>query len=1191
MKRIVYGIFVLHVSALTALGALNAIDGGGGWGAIGTTEPYVGELVTEDDTLEKIEAVWNATHFYSLGGNGRLDIMSATEDTYLYLNNANNAQTYASGFTDLYLVATNGGSITANTGLSISGGDNFTILGGTYRPANTRKDASAAVISVSDTVLLYNTSIIGQASGNRGLADVLTISADTLIVDNDTEDEVFYGNSSSARTMTISVIPAGGEYNVSGAYLTGVRNSGSEGLTFSGSSMYTTNMNAVGGYGNTRTWNSGRYGTTLAATDGTGGIGADITAQTIRMSEGIAVGGQGLNQILNYVDQSGSMTTTGGDGIVITSANDLEISDLLAGGGFAGTATTTEADMTSLTATAGHAMRVTTISTNANVTGSFYGGYGNEVTVDGNIGNITVTPGAGILSQGSGINLDAELFGGYAGDIVIATNAKAIVASGGNGGSGIFRIAGGEFEGGDGATIYVGGSATSATANGGNALRTTGTSSISDGIFYGGDGGRIDIGSVNGTINALGGSGVYVASGTTTISGGTFNGGFGGSCALSNVTVNGGSGAYAAGGTLNITGGTFNGGYAGGAHSDNSTMEDGRGVSAVNASVTLDGETAVINDGLYFETTAGTKTLSLLSGTINGDIEITGTGTASLIVSNQVSAGAVNVTDGTGEVQLGSWQDAAFFDEVNIDKGSLSFVNDFALLSPDARFTINGTNSSLNFADGALLYGAKINANEATLSAGDDVVLTDGAYIGIDYGNPVYASSNRFVITGGDLVVSNSTFAARGTSSRTSGSLQLAQADNVDLEDGVLDVDFGWLTKISNISTNSGITADWEYDSLESRSSTSLAGITAELLAMADGVITNFSEADFAALNGDGETKGTRGIRYSLSQSSDIAATAFQVNRGIAGQLATRTSTFRAQNGFASTKAAPAGVAGPTEEKGLQGWIRAYTIQGDRAQDGTFAGYDSTVLGTVGGIDKSFGNLLVGLSGGFGRSEINASSTYKTESDNYHGSIYSTIAGNSVFVDLAVNYTEMKVDEESSTTFGSTGSFDATALSGYIGAGKIFKSANGITFTPEASMLASLYEQEAYIRDDNLIGEMAVDAYDEMSYLGSIGASISSIHTIEVLSQGIAVSPELRLHWQHEFNPDLDDGSYTLVSNPTISQALDMRAREEDFVRVGLGLDLWHWRYEDTKFEIDYDGLFSGDSDQHTISGKIAVQF
>ncbi len=295
-------------------------------------------------------------------------------------------------------------------------------------------------------------------------------------------------------------------------------------------------------------------------------------------------------------------------------------------------------------------------------------------------------------------------------------------------------------------------------------------------------------------------------------------------------------------------------------------------------------------------------------------------------------------------------------------------------------------------------------------------------------------------------------------------------------------------------------------------------------------------------------------------------------------------------NGFASTQPRfdkPAGAAGPnaTEENTLQGWVRAYGSVGNRDSDNNFAAYDSDTWGSVIGIDKSFGNLLIGIAGGYAQSEIDAGSAYFADIKTYHGSIYSTIGGESLYIDLAATYGHSDTKEKSDLSPSSQ--FDSDIYSAYIGIGKGFDIKEKISLTPEVTFLASFYEQQAYDRT-GLLGTSNIDSYDTQSYMGTVGINLATIHQLDWLSQDFACIPEIRAHWLHDFNADPDEYTYSLSGTP---YTFGVRPREENLFRLGCGFDMWSWKHQNAKFEVDYDGLFSAGYTEHVISGKMTYLF
>jgi hypothetical protein len=740
-----------------------------------------------------------------------------------------------------------------------------------------------------------------------------------------------------------------------------------------------------------------------------------------------------------------------------------------------------------------------------------------------------------------------------------------------------------------------------------NGWTETGHSTVVSGLTASGaQGGIAFVQGSNSFADASGGHGLYATDTVVVIEAGEFSGGNGGNAKVSTedsinqANANGGSGVYVIGDQLTINGGTFNGGDAGSATGPNAMAMAGRGIWSEGSGVTINdatGTNTVVNDGIYFENSG--RALTINGGTINGEILFNGNGTSTFNASsNAVSSGTIVQNGGTVNVTLSEPGASSFFKNVQID-GKMDFGGDFTSAS-GSTFTLANSASEVEFNSLTLVANSRIQAGYGLVDiTGGNLVAADGSNLSFSYDG--LTGNNGRATVSGSLILTNENSSAlisiAGAAATTNGSVQLVTAGtptifgaNSNKVDEVVRANLGWLTK-SDIDSSAGITVDFDYNSLTNSAALADFG---DLLPVFDDALTSsnsIASGMFYDVNRLGEENGAKLIRYSESQLPDVADSAFQTQLQVAEQISARGTEFRSLNGFASTKpsfgaqAAPTGAAGPeADERSMQGWIRAYGAVGNRDKQGNFTDYDSTVFGSVIGIDKSFGNILIGLAGGLGVADIDASDTYQADVTTYHGSIYSTLGGESIFVDLALTYGAMNTETKNVIT---EDEFDSYTVSGYIGAGQSFNTGDSVKITPEASLLVSYYSQEDYNRAG--LTQKTIQEYDEWSYLGALGVNMASQHQIDWLNRGFALIPEIRAHWLHEFNSDLDDFSYIIDGGGTAT--FGVRPRDEDLFKLGLGFDIWNWRYQHTKFEVDYDGLFSDTYTEHIFSGKITAQF
>ncbi|MDF7825075.1 autotransporter domain-containing protein [Pontiellaceae bacterium B12227] len=821
--------------------------------------------------------------------------------------------------------------------------------------------------------------------------------------------------------------------------------------------------------------------------------------------------------------------------------------------------------------------------------GNFVGGVAGSGLSSGEESTVRTFGGHGAAIQGGGANnlLGGSYYGGVSGSATVTPVGRYSITN---------------------AYEYTTISPTAANSQGyahgasGIYLYNTGKTIVDITEAYGTRGGTASIAGSNSYANASGGNGLYAYSTDVDIKGGQFYGSDGGAATASAGTAEayGGAGVYVDEGDLAISGGEFIGGKGGSANGLTTGNTGNIGVMVRDGSLTIntnDTETLITGDVVLNNT--GTESLSITGGEISGDIYKLGAGLANVSVgTNATYSGSFLQQEGDSAVSLSNEAESKFFTDVEITDGSMTFSGARVLIADNASFTLGGASNKLDFgtAGAAIGKNASISAgynqviSGSDLDLGEDSVLSfnfdslTGVAGGLDVTGTLYATNkNARIRAAGISAVPEDTFLVA-----KAGTVVGISASNVY---DVVEVDFGWLTQndTNALSLAGGITVGYKYNSL---TNTTLADL-GTILTNVDNTIIGLTNTEFFALNSLGEDNGDKLFRFSLSQIPDVSERSFQVSQQLNEQIAARGTEFRSMNGFASSKpkfsTSPTGVAGPQneleEEKTMQGWVRAYGGTGSKDKTGSFAEYDTTSWGSVIGIDKSFGNLLIGLAGGYARTDLDAGTAYNADVDTYHGSVYSTFGGEDLFVDVALTYGWSSTDENNGM---SDASFDSSLYSAYIGAGYALDLGEKIALTPEASLLASYYDQEAYKRDMGSLGTGEIRDYDTTSFLGSIGVNLATQHQLDWLNRGIAYIPEVRAHYIHEFNADPDKFTYDLGG---AAGTFAVRTRDEHLFRFGFGFDLWSWKYQNTKFEIDYDLLTSDTYFEQIVSGKATWRF
>ncbi len=809
------------------------------------------------------------------------------------------------------------------------------------------------------------------------------------------------------------------------------------------------------------------------------------------------------------------------------------------------------------------------------------------------------TGGNGLFVAGSATISDATMYGGRAGEAqvisveVINSDATDLIESAENG---------------------------TALAGGGNGLRASSTVTLTDVYAYGAAGGFATANDIGSYADASGGNGFLGTGGT--ITGGHFEGSrggaarsnngeayaFGGSGVLStgDLTVNGnatfvgatggtvngnkvadGAGIKMLGGILTINGGTFIGSGKETLVADNAALW----IEDATLNITSDSDVSVDGNIIFY----GNSTATINAGMITGDMRKLGNGTLALGVStNAYFSGSFQQEAGTTTVTLSNIDEGKFFSDIDITDGDLTFTGTALTTAEGATIAMGGSSNTLSVAGATFSKGTSLELGYNLLNSTSDLTLEENSSITIMF-NPINGQTGTVKVAGTFFAEAGSLYQANGYADTATGSIKILDATSTDFGNNdvhdIVDVDFGWLTAwdTNQTVTTTGIEVSWKQNSL---TNSSLEDLGDETLLYVDNIVSGLTDSEFYSLNSGGEKNGDMLLRFSLSQLPDVSEVSFQISQQLNEQIAARGTEFRSMNGFASSQprsgTSPTGVAGPEnkldEEKTMQGWIRAYGGSGSKDATGKFAEYDTTSWGTVIGLDKSFGNLLVGIAGGYARTDLDAGAAYDAAVDTYHGSVYSTFGGDALFVDVALTYGWSSTDEENTA---SEGSFNSSLYSAYVGAGYAFNLGEKFSITPEISLLASYYNQEDYERS-GILGSGTVKEYDTSSFLGSIGVNLATQHQLDWLSRGIAFIPEVRMHYLHEFDADPDDFSYAIGGT---TSPFSVRSRDEHLFRFGLGVDMWSWKHVNTKFEIDYDLLTSDTYVEQIVSGKATWRF
>ena len=720
------------------------------------------------------------------------------------------------------------------------------------------------------------------------------------------------------------------------------------------------------------------------------------------------------------------------------------------------------------------------------------------------------------------------------------------------------------------------------------ATNTTLFFSTNSATLVGGNGGNVYF-ATNNTFS-YGGSGLNALESELIISNGTFVGGNSGDALVDTGYYSesiGGNGIFATNSTLTILDGTFTGGNAGEA----TTNLGGPGIFSIDSDITVEGGEftgGISGDntswGLLSRATSNeTTTITLNGGTFNL-LGFDGEGTQYLTTdTNLVVQKGVIQYEGT--LVVTNLTDTPFQTSTVFD-GTMRFVNNFTLedggelyiASPEGR--IDFTNSSLSIATDATVWFMATSNGTGSVTA-DDVYLHNGSAITIVnqiMGLPVDTSITSSVITASSSFnIVDSAGITNSTPSLETVKTNINFNASLKTRTGLTDIFLPGGNTLALEFTTKSLSNYWDATgqfAVLANELDALTNLNSELLSTVD-------------IIADPDISGPL-VEQTYFTIPNTFQTSMQGLQAAVGQSAARGAEFRAQLSLI-----PPGARGPERNNDLRGWGKYYAQYLTHDKQDLSTAYETTLHGGVIGIDQSFGDLLLGISGGSGRYSTTYDNNAEEDITATHGAIFGTYGADHLYIDAGVAYGQNEVETQTAAPFTLLGEFDSTLLSAYIGAGYDFIDEKGGTaFTPEISIRHTSYSQDAYSETGTNAIPRNMDAFDADSLQSSLGLNLSTLSTT-VTDQSFGFRMDVRFHWLHEFNPEPGTMRFNLEGG-SHSHALTYPALDEDLFRLGLGFSFFNSARNKPKnvmLRVDLDELFGADFNSHNLSAKVIYAF
>lgn len=288
-----------------------------------------------------------------------------------------------------------------------------------------------------------------------------------------------------------------------------------------------------------------------------------------------------------------------------------------------------------------------------------------------------------------------------------------------------------------------------------------------------------------------------------------------------------------------------------------------------------------------------------------------------------------------------------------------------------------------------------------------------------------------------------------------------------------------------------------------------------------------------------------------------LGARAATMRRGGLARVARPVSSFTAVNGAAATSpsenAAPAAPAAAALAETGNAWGRAFGQYARTDGDGNSAGREATTGGFIVGADAAAApGVTVGAGLGYFAADVSSNASLgKVDVDSYALGVYASYQSGGAFIDGAMSYMFSDYDSRRSIRFGS---IDRTAA----GSGQGHAFGAGVTAgyqlrAGDAVIEPALSARYDYIRRNGFkesgAGDLGLAVQSESMQIFRAGLGVRAATTVKL--GDLALEPELRLRWEHDFLDVAADSRASLAGRGfTVSSA----AVGRDAAVLGAGL-------------------------------------
>ncbi len=281
------------------------------------------------------------------------------------------------------------------------------------------------------------------------------------------------------------------------------------------------------------------------------------------------------------------------------------------------------------------------------------------------------------------------------------------------------------------------------------------------------------------------------------------------------------------------------------------------------------------------------------------------------------------------------------------------------------------------------------------------------------------------------------------------------------------------------------------------------------------------------------------------------------------------------------------GVSSGDGTKSTGAWMKVFGSTSEMDMRDSIAGYDADASGIVVGVDKTFGDMIIGGAISVANIDIDGKSiaNSKTDSDQYQGTLYGTLMMDTYYINGSLAYASASSDTSRiGLDGGVTGSYDTDTYAASLGIG-VPIDMGSMAIVPQATMTYTSVNPDAYIESG--IGALRVDAENMESFGIKAGVAVSS----QIALDGGVVAPKLRLmaDWDVTQEKAVVNSSWVGDVDNTVYSTFGAEPASLGAI-IGAGVD---YASSDGLYvlSLDYDLSTRADFVSHAGSVKVRVNF